>query len=235
MTSVPFTDSISFELHGFTAIDIPRAAHFAADQLFPSRKFPPLRSNVIRVVCDDSRAPFYAIDSPIELISLNCAPNAPWQFTYQFSHELGHLTARNQLRFKKPGEHRWIEEVLCGAYSVYVLHQMSKLGPPLGPNAQKYLDDHITEDYSADGVDHAWFVEESANILLAKCLTKSIMKISGLVADRFLSGEFISDNVALGETPPNENVLAYLDDWKARCGRTASVPQLLQTLTAAAR
>lgn len=134
-----------------------------------------LRSNPVLVIREDSSvlpAPMHVANGSFELILLNCGVNAPWQFTYQFAHELTHLAARSDLRFGQSGRHAWIEEVLCGAGSIYALRCMAKEGGShLEANARDYLLNHTTFDYSSAGVTKEWFATNSAQIFSSRSET----------------------------------------------------------------
>jgi hypothetical protein len=230
MATIKITDKISLDVSGFTATEIPLAAKFAIDELFPSGSFPKLKSYVIRVTQEEREAPLYVTNLPIELILLNAGPNLPWQFTYQFAHELGHLAARAHLRFQKAGRHIWLEEALCGSYSVYTIDRMSRLPQPLGPNALKYKETYTAIQYSPEGVNSSWFAENWKEISAASTLTPTIMKISGSLAERFPDGSFTADNQALENVTLNPSLVEYLEDWKSKCGREDCVPAFLLEL-----
>jgi hypothetical protein len=85
--------------------------------------------------------PVYVANVPFELIKVNCAENKPWQYTYQVAHEFGHLSSRSDKRHPRQDGNAWIEEVICGAYSIYAIRAMSKAEGPMrcymAANAQK--------------------------------------------------------------------------------------------------
>ncbi len=230
MSEIKITDKISLDLVGFTTTEIPLAAKFAIDELFPGESFPKLKSNLIRVTQAERETPLYVTNLPFEQILLNAGPDKPWQFTYQFAHELGHLAARAHLRFQKAERHTWVEEALCGSYSVYTIDRMSRLPPPLGPNALNYKETYTAIQYSSEGVNASWFAENWKEIRSASTLTPAIMKISGLLAERFPDGSFTADNQALGNVALNPSLIEYLADWKSKCGREDCVPAFLLEL-----
>jgi hypothetical protein len=63
----------------------------------------------------------------------------PWQYTYQVAHEFGHLGTRADKRYPRLDGNKWIEEAICGAYSVYAIRAMSEAEGPLKSGAQNYL------------------------------------------------------------------------------------------------
>jgi hypothetical protein len=129
--------NVTFELKGFSAQERDLAAlatRFTADLFFPKGDFPPLKSNVITVVRTAEPRPMY-VSGAQELIHVNCSENRPWQYTFQLAHELGHLASRADLRFPRQDGNLWIEEAICGAYSVYALREMSETDGKMEHNA----------------------------------------------------------------------------------------------------
>jgi hypothetical protein len=107
---------VAFELIGFSELEKPLAyiaTSMTANLCFPNGNYPPLRSNVIRIVRKPSApVPMYVADVPVELIIVNCTENRPWQYTYQVAHEFGHLATRADPRLDG---NKWIEEAIWGA------------------------------------------------------------------------------------------------------------------------
>jgi hypothetical protein len=114
---------VTFKLIGFSELEKPLAyiaTSMTANLFFPNGNYPPLRSNVIRIVRKSTApVPLYVADVPVELIIVNCTENRPWQYTYQVAHEFGHLGTRADKRYPRLDGNKWIEEAICGAYSVY--------------------------------------------------------------------------------------------------------------------
>jgi hypothetical protein len=50
----------------------------------------------------------------------------------------------------------WIEEAICGAYSIYAIRAMSETEGPLKDGAQEYLHNCLN-DYRPDEIDADWF------------------------------------------------------------------------------
>lgn len=230
------TDKIKLDLFDFAPDSGPSmclAAIATIDALWPDKQFPPrLRSDVISITRDPTPhgGPLYVTSSPNELIMLACGDNAPFQFAYQLAHELGHLASSAYLRVWKEGRHTWIEEIMCGACSVYVIRCMSQKDGPLKVGALNYLDTYIDHAYSPAGVDAVWYKQNDTELRSAAVLTDKIQKLSGLVANEFPNGEFIFDNRLLLDTPLNSDLPTYLDDWASRCRRENNVPRLLKNL-----
>lgn len=143
-----------------------------------------------------------------------------------------HLAARSDLRFGKNGRHGWIEEVLCGAGSVYALRRMARDGAPeLKAAAQVYLDHHVPFDYSSDEVDKQWFSTNSAQIFASTGETALTAKIAGAVLDECTDGSFALDNRALVNVPLNPDLDQYLAAWeKCPSAPAGKVPALLRSL-----
>jgi len=226
---------VTFALHGFAAFEIPLAAEEIGKYLVPDGCFPQLKSNPVHVVREDRATPLYVCNVPYELILLNCGPNLPWQFSYQFAHELIHLLARSNLRFDQTGHHCWIEETLCGAGSVYAMRKMAtEGGPALAMGAQNYLNDMQRQRYSSVGVDKQWFASNSAEILAATTETDLIAKIATAVVDACADGSFLFDNRALIGTPLNTDLDQYLKAWQKQTPYgSGKVPALLSKLALA--
>jgi hypothetical protein len=175
----------------------------------PDRCFPPLKSNPVHVVREDPAehpAPMHVSNTFYELILLICGINFPWQFTYQFAHELIHLLARSNLRFGQPGRHIWIEEALTGAGSLYALQKMAaEGGPDLKQGAADYLADGMAW-YSADGVNRDWFSANRVEILASTGETSLTAKIATAIVDGCPDGTWLFDNRALIGTPLNADL-----------------------------
>jgi hypothetical protein len=224
---------VTFELCGFSEREKPEAytaTLITANLLFPNGNYPPLKSNVIRISRDPTASsPMYVANVPFELIIVTSAENRPWQYTYQVSHEFGHLSTRSDKRHPRQDGNMWIEEAICGAYSVYAIRGMSTAEGPLKGGAQNYLRDGFN-DYRSDEVDADWFSRQLPGFRTATTLTTSLMKLSGYIASRLPVGQVIADNRAIMDSPPNEDYWTYLSDWKKRCNGPHTVPALLESL-----
>jgi hypothetical protein len=224
---------VTFELCGFSEQE-KLMAHIAttmtADHFFPNGNYPPLRSNVIRIMRNPTApTPVYVANVPFELIIVNSAENRPWQYTYQVAHEFGHLSSRSDKRHPRQDGNQWIEEVICGAYSVYAIRAMSEAEGPLKDGAQEYLHKHLN-DYRSDEVDADWFARHLPEFKTATKLTTPLRKLSGYIAARLPLGQVIADNRAIIDTPLNNDHWAYLSDWKKRCNGPHTIPALLESL-----
>jgi hypothetical protein len=171
----------------------------------------------------------YAFGTPNELIYVNCAENKPWQFTFQLAHEFGHLASRSDLRFPRQDGNAWIEEAICGAYSVYAIRAMSEIDGPLKEGAQLYLRDGF-KNYSPTEVNAHWFAQNLASFRAASNLTEDLEKLSGYIEARLPVRQVIADNRAILDTPLNNELSEYLSDWKSRCVGANTVPALLESL-----
>jgi hypothetical protein len=221
-----------FELCGFSELEKPMthlATRMTADLFFPNGDYPPLRSNVIRIMRQPTApSPVYVANAPSELIIVNCAENKPWQYTYQVAHEFGHLSSRSDKRHPRLDGNMWIEEAICGAYSVYAITAMSETEGPMKDGAQDYLHNSLN-DYRSDEVDADWFAQHLPEFRTAATLTTPLMKLSGYIAARLPVGQVIADNRAIIDTPLNDDHWAYLSDWKKRCNGSLTIPALLES------
>jgi hypothetical protein len=188
-----------------------------------------MRSDEIFVFSNTNNNPRYLSEPrKAEIISLDVKGNFPHQFTYQFSHELGHLMAQGWQRHQKPGQHVWIEEAICGAYSLYCMRALAGLPKsPLQQGAEDYLLNCMPE-YAEATIDAQWYRTNKQHLHAATGLTDTIMLLSRLIADRFPSGCFIDDNIKLADVPLDTDLTNYLSHWASRCTRSENVPQLLQ-------
>jgi hypothetical protein len=233
MVLVHLTSEISFDLQGFTDKELPLstiAAATTARILFPAGEFPPLKSNVIAVLRTTSKTPLYAAGTQHELILVNCHEDKPWQFTYQLAHELGHLTARSDLRHPRKDGNLWIEEAICGAYSLYAMRSMSELDGRIGEGAREYLEEETIKAYSSVEVDAEWFAGHYEEFRAAEGLTDNLKKLSGYIAERLPFVEVAMNNRAIRDIPLEQDLTAYLRTWQAACGSRDSLPILLQNL-----
>ena len=209
-------------------------ATFAADTLLLSgHGWPPLKSNKITVHRFDNGDPMYAANLPHELIFVGCGQNRPYQFAYQLSHELGHLTTRADLRYPRLDGNQWIEEVLCGAYSLIVVRAMSMTASfEYRIGAQSYLTDYIDGQYDPTAVSTAWFGERLPQFHSANTLTEDLQKVAGYLEAQLSAAEIIAANKALRAIRAGALLAEFLDLWELRCGVHGGVPSLLRTLGA---
>jgi hypothetical protein len=218
---------VIFELYGFSELEKPMvntATMMTADLFFPNGDYPPLRSDVIRIKRDaNASVPRYVAHVPFELIVVNCAENRPWQYTYQVAHEFGHLSSRADKRHPRPDGNMWIEEAICGAYSLYAIRAMSETEGPMKDGAQDYLHNGLS-DHRSDEVNADWFAQHLPEFRTATTLTTPLMKLSGYIAARLPVGQVIADNRAIMDNPLNEDHWAYLSDWKKRCNGPLTIP-----------
>ena len=192
--------------------------------------FPSLRSSEIYVFRNlDDIAPRYLNEPAAEFISLTVEGNFPLKFAYQLAHETGHLMSQNWKRFGKAGHHPWIEEAICGAYTIYCLRELAKIDGWWKTEGQKYLTDDIEREYPPTTLDRDWYKTNKSHLEAALGLTEIIKPLSRLIADQFLDGEFVVDNKALVDMPPMSDVTDYLAEWKSRCARESALPALLQS------
>lgn len=224
---------VTFELDGFSEQEKPMsymATTMTANLFFPNGNYPPLRSTAIRITRDPTAStPVYVANASFELIKVNHAESAFWQFTYQVAHEFGHLATRSDKRHPRQDGNMWIEEAICGAYSVYAIRVMSETEGPLRWGAQDYVQNHLT-DYRWEDVDANWFAQHLPGFRTATKLTAPLMKLSGYIAARLSVDQVIADNRAIMQNPLNEDHSVYLSDWRKRCKGPCTVPALLESL-----
>ena len=139
------------------------------------------------------------------------------------------MMAHAGARFDTENPHHWIEEAICGAYTVYCIRAASTSSEEwLRSGAKHYLADCIDKEYSSDvSITSEWY-QTNAERLGQGGLTDRIKPLSRLIADELSEGEFISNNVALIGTPLNPAISDYLDAWELRCATGKTVPRLLR-------
>jgi hypothetical protein len=206
------------------------AVQLVGNTLAAKANFPTLKSNIIHVFRNMNDCPRYVVNSPFELISLRIAENKPFQFIYQFAHEMGHLMAQAGRRFGNKDRHAWVEEAICGAHSVFCMREASQSTRDWIRNgANEYLNDYIYKNYNLTApIDEEWYCANFPHLVQADGLTDTIQSLSRLIADELCAGEFISDNVALIDTPLTPSISEYLHDWEGRCAVGKNVPKLLR-------
>jgi hypothetical protein len=112
---------------------------------------------------------------------------------------------------------------------VYCMREASKSTDAqlqLGANA--YLNDLNKEYHTAVAIDATWYKANASDLSQARELTDKIKLLSRLIVDELSAGEFISDNVALIDTPLKPIIAEYLDEWEQRCTMGKNVPRLLR-------
>jgi hypothetical protein len=90
------------------------------------------------------------------------------------------------------------------------------------------MSQHIDQAYSEPRlINSNWFKEHATELLATTTLTDTLKPLSGLIASELEPSEFLRDN-ALLRTIDLCELGAYLQNWRAACGRDRSVPALLQ-------
>jgi hypothetical protein len=206
------------------------ATQLVGNVLASKAQFPTLKSNIIHVFRNLNGPPLYVVNSPCELISLHVEENKPFQFIYQFAHEMAHLMAQAGRRFGNKDRRAWIEEAICGAYSVFCMREATTHSQDwFRSGANDYLNDYINKNYSSTvTIDEEWYRENLSHLVKVDTLTDTIKPLSRLIADELSGGEFISNNVALVDTPLTPSFSEYLRDWESRCAGGKNVPKLLR-------
>ena len=223
---IEFLNFNQLEIHGFFL-----AAKAAMDTLFAGVQTMPTKSKVVYILRNPYDHPRYLTETPFEMITVNAGENKPFQFMYQFAHEIGHLSSQSSSRWNKVGRHQWIEESLCGAFSIYCLRAAATSGDLVWfrNGAQEYLTTYVEKAYPVGSqLGSDWFTANVSTLKRLNSLDDIIKPISRLIADEFSNGEFVLDNIALGETTLNTNVDEYLDEWSKRCSLQKNVPNLLK-------
>ena len=228
-----FVEDIPVDLLNFAPVEqqgFSRAVAAVGAALGGKQSFPQLKSEVIYVVRNPYDHPRYLTEPPFELITVNAGENFPFQFLYQFAHELGHLMAQAGRRIGQAHRHCWIEEAICGAYSVHCMRTASQNGADWFPiGAADYLTDYINPTYGRpEIIDAKWYQDNLSHLQSAGQLTDKIKLLSWLIANELNAGEFILDNVAIIDTPLSPSVQTYLDEWERRCSVQKNVPRLLR-------
>ena len=115
---LPFDKNVTFELLNFDPNDnkIATAIKIIADRISSKCTLASLKSDTIYVFKNDYDSPRYWTTPPFELVSLAKNSSDAGSFIYQLAHELGHLTA--QIGLRETNRHNWIEEAICGAYTI---------------------------------------------------------------------------------------------------------------------
>lgn len=207
------------------------AARVCIASLFGGAPNMKVKSSVVYVLRNPFDHPRYLTDVPFEMITVNAGENKPFQFLYQLSHEMGHLSSQSSLRWKKVGSHQWIEEALCGAFSIHCLRAAAASQDMIWfrTGAREYLTTYIDKAYSStQQLTPDWFVEHQPTLVKLNSLDDLIKPVSRIIADEFPDGAFVADNIALGDVALNPNLRDYLDDWSSRCALRANVPSFLK-------
>lgn len=220
---------IHFEFRNFepNSVEAVRSAAAAAAKLiFADGIFPPTKSDPVYVDRVDEGSALLVANSANQIIQVRCSHHLTWEFIYQYSHELGHLATRADVRFFKAGSHPWIEEALCGACSVFVTEQIVK-APCFTDEEVAACTKFIQSNYSGSGVDASWL---SQNVVALKRATEAsplTRRLGGWIADRFPAGEFLSDNRVLKDVPLIPDLEKYLNRWSVECAHPENVADAL--------
>ncbi|WEK50283.1 MAG: hypothetical protein P0Y66_22005 [Candidatus Kaistia colombiensis] len=124
----------------------------------------------------------------------------------------------------------WIEEAMCGAYSLVGLKSLNNLDDWWRENGLPYLEGILQGAYAFGQVD-AEYVSARANALCAaNHLSDDIQPISGLIFSKIASDRIIEDNIALSRVPVGTDVATFLRAWAKECGGATTTPELLLNL-----
>lgn len=192
--------------------------------------FPSLRSKEIYLFENlHDATPRYLTSTATEFISFNIDGYFPIRFVYQFAHEMGHLMSQAWQRHRQPSHYSWIEEALCGAFSIYCIRQLAGVPSPWFQDASEHcLRTYIDVHYPPIPIDHAWYIANQLHLAASDTLTPTIKLLSRMIADAMPSGMFVEDNKALVGIQSDPDVAQYLCTWETRCARATSVPKLFK-------
>lgn len=196
--------------------------------LFDATGWPPLKSEVILVFNKpEAECPMYLAGGAIEMIRVKVERNLPWQFGYQLAHELGHLSARSDLRHPRLDGLMWIEEALCECHSMIGMAHLARNGPR-PEHALSYLNDLLSRHASPEiSGGSKWFEDNSAKLAEARTLVDEAK-----VAARYIYGtvdptRILSDNRRLIDLPTGLELRPFLDRWRELLGEGRSVPDAI--------
>jgi hypothetical protein len=224
--------AISFNIKGFTGAPLGRAQAVTkclGRSLIGSRNIRNLRTSEVEIVRIESEsAPMYVSNSPNELIVVNCGENYPFQFTFQLAHELGHLSTASYLRYPRSDGNKWIEEAMCGAYSLIGLRSYASLGKKHEIGVSSYLSgDEMKNERAFVDVTQEWFEIQRSELSSTTTLTPNVRKISGLIDANLTSNQIISDNIAIADVPVGTDTQTFLNAWSVQCSGLNTTPKLL--------
>lgn len=222
-----------FELRFFNSYEnlvFPMAVNFLLSLFFPNGNFPPLKSSTIYIDRVPTAAtPRYVKNDQFEHIIVTSAESSPSNFIYQLAHELGHLAARADLRHPRHDGNMWIEEAICGAYSLFAFQHLVTASGPFTLGAIEY-NRWLRTEYVAEGVNDDWFEAHLHAIHGARELTDEAKKISAYIFERVPLQHVLWANTMLMGTPINPNRFQFVADWKARCAGFEALPTLIEDL-----
>lgn len=225
-----------FNFVGFQPFEIAqhrRAASACWRTLFPKDDPPRMRGPGFQIIRDLSRkTPIYVVGSPLahEMIILNSGPSRPWQFTYQFAHELGHFASQARLRFPRADGLNWIEEMLCECYSLIAMRAMMTGDDiDLREGASQY-DTSLHSKHRETLVDRAWLAQVLPQLRTQGYLSEDSMRIARYVFDRVSMDRIVADNRLLPEVAVNLSLNEFLTAWETLSGSGPSVPSTLAEL-----
>ncbi|MBX8812125.1 hypothetical protein HBA91_05785 [Ochrobactrum sp. MR34] len=198
--------------------------------IFKNIGLPTLRSQCIHIVRDCSKeAPMYVSNCGYEKIIVNSKHAFYWQYAYQISHELGHLSTSSWKRHPRTDGHMWIEEALCECHSLIALQEMSKITGPLQVGAIDYCS-ILDEKHNDVEVAPEWFSQNKTALSQATSLTKEAFYMSRYIKKSVPADSILRDNRLINQLPVGLSFNEYLTEWQNLSGDEVSVPKALMML-----
>lgn len=223
----------TLQLHGIDPPQQPLHETIAVavkDALFGSIGFPRLKSEAIAVHNHphSNLAPVYCSGTTQETIILRSPGNQPWQYAFQLAHELGHMSARADLRFPRKDGLMWIEEMLADCHCLIAFHYMRQTEGALTTGADRYLQELLAVRHQA--IDKTWFASQRDALRRAAILTDPIKALARHVFANVASERILRDNRLLIELETGLQLTTFLEQWETLSGTEPSVPSTLRAL-----
>ena len=220
----------TFRMEGFNSSPQPmhgEAMSAVVEALFARVGYPQLKSDIVHIVNEPERSfPLYCAGIAEERILIASPGNYPWQFAYQLAHELGHMSARADLRFPRRDGLNWVKRILAEAHSLIALRRMADAPGPLQHNAIIY-DGALHRQNREVGIDAEWFTENAERLSAMNSLNELGKALARHLFDRVPHDRILRDNRLLLELGTGEELPAFLENWIKIGGGGASVPATL--------
>lgn len=181
-------------------------------------------------------------------IWLTIQANTPFQLSYQFSHEFGHVLCNHNDRYRLYETHHpaslyhWLEEALCDAVKHYCLNMMAASGelsesdPEVHDRMNYYASQSRGDDLPRATAPVGerlsdWFVANRRQIEASKAANEWIKPLGVWVGDKLLANPLLLNDIRkLNTWAVNESsdLAGHLDRWEQACDSSDGLPHLLR-------
>ena len=173
------------------------------------------------------------LDQGRQRVDLPSDGNACAQVIYYLGHELGHIVSGFERRFSQDDKRNlWMEEIVCGATSLYALQYASQHWKHADYFARGHFNAYLEELYKGEFTlpNSALPADEFVKLAVSESgLALSMRPFSRLLFER-VGQAVAADACSLATIKPGLNQDQFLDQWAAACKSSPSSPTILRQM-----